>query len=145
MNKRGFTLIELLATITLMGVIIAIGVPSFNNINQRIKNNMLNTKINFITEASILYGEDNINELENSSKTYNNYKCLNIIVSSLVPVYIDSDNDNKCLNNNSDYKIGCIIDPSNKNNYLDQMKIIIYYKDNKVKAIVDQNNNLTCS
>ena len=109
MNKRGFTLIELLATITLMGVIIVIGVPSFNNINQRIKNNMLNTKINFITEASILYGEDNINELENSSKTYNNYKCLNIIVSSLVPVYIDSDNDNKCLNNNSDYKIGCII------------------------------------
>ena len=42
MNKRGFTLIELLATITLMGVIIAIGVPSFNNINQRIKNNMFN-------------------------------------------------------------------------------------------------------
>ena len=40
MNKKGFTLVELLAVIVVLGLIIAIAVPSINAISIKIKENM---------------------------------------------------------------------------------------------------------
>ncbi len=139
MNKKGFTLIELLAVISLISLILAISVPSFTNINKLIKNNMLKRKLDYINEKAILYGEDRIDLIKNSNKLYNNYQCLNIKVHDLVDDYIESDN-----NCEFDSYI-CILDPSNDNKYLDNLDIIIYFKNDKIYSIINQDNNLSCS
>ncbi len=139
MNKKGFTLIELLAVITLISLILAISVPSFTNINKLIKNSMLKRKLDYINEKAILYGEDRIDLIKNSNKLYNNYQCLNIKVHDLLDDYIESDNNCEF----DSYK--CILDPSNDNKYLDNLDIIIYFKNDKIYSIINQDNNLSCS
>ncbi len=145
MGKRGFTLIELLAVVVLIGVVMGIALPSVTGINKMIKKSMLNSKIKFIEEASVLYGEDYLDNLKDRETYYNGYKCLSVIASDLVPNYLDSDNDNYCLTKDSSLNVGCLVDPSSNNNYLDKLEIIIYLKDNEVKAVANQDNSLLCS
>ena len=147
MNKNGFTLIELLAVITLLGVIGGIAFVSVNGINRSIQENMLEKKVEMIEEAAVLYGEEYKGALANKNdiKKYNGYNCISIIVTDLIPEYLDKDNDNTCLTSNIDAGNGCVVDPSNSENYLDKYEVIIYYKNKRIHAKMDLNNNLTCS
>ena len=144
MNNKGFTLIELLGVIVVLGVIMAIAVPGIGFISKDIKNNMLDKKITLIESAANLLGEDIKSSIIESNLRYEEYPCRSFIVSNLVPNYIDKDNDNNCLTNDTS-GVGCIVDPSDNNNYLDKLEVIIYYKNNKINAKVDKDNNLTCS
>ncbi len=144
MNNKGFTLIELLGVVVILGVIIAIAVPSIGFISKNIKNNMLDKKITLIESSATLLGEDIKSSIVDSNLKYEKYPCRSFIVSNLVPDYIDKDNDNNCLTNDSN-GVGCIVDPSDNNKYLDKLEVIIYYKNNKINAKVDKDNNLTCS
>lgn len=143
MNNKGFTLIELLAVIVLLGVVAAIAIPGIGNLNNTIKNNMLDKKIDIIEEAATLYGEDNKSDIIESSARYNGAACKNYIVSNFVPNYLDKDNENNCLTSSSTGN-GCITDPRNDKNYLDKVKVIIYYKNKRINAKVDMDNKLTC-
>lgn len=145
MNKNGFTLIELLAVIALLGVIGGIAFVSINGINRSIQENMLEKKTEMIEEAAVLYGQDYRGSVINSSKKYNGSSCISIIVSDLIPTYMDKDNDNTCLTSSSVSGNGCVVDPNNKENYLDKYEVIIYYKNKRIHAKMDLNNNLTCS
>ena len=146
MGKRGFTLVELLMVIVVLGIIMAIAIPSIMGVNQSIKDNMLEKKAELIEEAAILLGQDIKGSIISSNKTYKgSYKCKSFIVSDLVPEYLDKDNDNTCLNNDSASTVGCIVDPSDENNYLDKYEVIIYYRNKRMYAVVDTKNNLTCS
>ena len=144
MNKKGFTLIEILAVIVLLGLIGTIAVTSINGVNDNIKKEMLNSKANMIEEAALLYGQNYIGTVKNSSNNYNSNPCINVKVYELVPTYLDKDNDNDCLTSDSTDE-GCIVDPSDKNNYLDNYNIIVYYKNNRIKAKLDIDKNLSCS
>lgn len=149
MGKRGFTLVELLAVIVVLAIIVAIAVPSIMGINQSIKDNMLDKKITMIEEAAVLLGQDFKNRIISSEERYEidsgRYPCVSYIIGNLVPDYLDKDNDNECLNEDSTETEGCIVDPSNQNNYLDKKEVIIYYKYKRIYAIVDIDDNLTCS
>ena len=146
MNKNGFTLIELLAVIALLGVIGGIAFVSINGINRNIQENMLEKKVAMIEEAAVLYGQDYRGSVINSSKKYNGSSCISIIVSDLIKdAYMDKDNDNTCLTSSSVSGNGCVVDPSNSENYLDKYEVIIYYKNKRIHAKMDLNNNLTCS
>ena len=144
MNNKGFTLIELLGVIVVLGVIIAIAVPGIGFISKNIKNNMLDKKIILIESAATIFGNDIKVSIIESNLKYKEYPCRSFIVSNLVPDYIDKDNENECLTRDTN-GIGCIIDPSDNNKYLDKLEVIIYYKNNKINAKVDRDNNLTCS
>ena len=144
MNNKGFTLIELLAVIVLLGVVAAIAIPGIGNLNKTIKKNMLDKKIDIIEEAATLYGEDNKNDIIESINSYKGAPCKNYIVSDFVPNYLDKDNENECLTGSATGN-GCITDPRNDKNYLDKVKVIIYYKNKRVNAKVDIDNSLTCS
>ena len=122
----------------------AIAVPGIGFISKDIKNNMLDKKITLIESAANLLGEDIKSSIIESNLRYEEYPCRSFIVSNLVPNYIDKDNDNNCLTNDTS-GVGCIVDPSDNNNYLDKLEVIIYYKNNKINAKVDKDNNLTCS
>ena len=86
MNNKGFTLIELLGVIVVLAVIMAIAVPSITGINNNIKKNMLNKKIELIEEAALLYGQPLKNKIISPSNknTYNSYKCESMSLCQFV-------------------------------------------------------------
>lgn len=144
-NKNGFTLIELLAVIAILALIVVIAVPSVVGINGLIKQNMLEKKGEIIEEAAVLLGQDMKGSIMASSEKYKTYPCKSVIVSYLVPNYLDKDNENECLKEDSTGTVGCIVDPSDSNKYLDKKKVIIYYKNKRIHAVVDLDDTLSCS
>ncbi len=58
-NKKGFSLVEILAVIVILAIIIGIAFVSGNAIRQRSLERIVNTKIEQIEQAAILYGQDN--------------------------------------------------------------------------------------
>jgi len=145
MNKKGFTLVELLSVIVVLAIVMAIAVPSVIGVNSIIKNNMLDSKVEFIEEAAVLFGQDIKGSVMSSGTKYKNYPCKEYIVSDLVPQYLSKDNENNCLNKESSGNVGCIVDPRDESNYLDKYKVIIYFKNKRIRAIVDTDNTLSCS
>lgn len=145
MGKRGFTLIELLSVIVVLAIIMAIAVPSISAVSKAIKDNMLDKKVTMIEEAAILLAQDVKGSVISSTSTYQSYPCKSMIVSDLVPNYLDKDNDNTCLNASSTETIGCIVDPSDSTNYLDKYEVIVFYKNKRMYAVVDVDNTLQCS
>ena len=134
MNKKGFTLIELLAVIVLLGAIMLIAISSVSGISNAVKQKMYDEKIDFIEEAAVLYGEDLKNNLLESSKKYNDgsnvYNCIMIKVSELVPKYMESDTGSNTY--------PAVVNPKNKDEYLDNLDVIIYIRNRRIKAYVDQ-------
>ena len=156
MNKKGFTLIELLAVIVLLAIVMVIAVPSIGGLIGSVQNNMLKEKATFIEEAAILLGQDIKGSIISSNLKYKNFNCKKFYVTDLVPTYLSKDNDNNCITCSekdslgncitwSEGNIGCIVDPSNEENYLDQYQVIIYYQNKRIRAKLDIDNNLTCS
>ena len=145
MNKKGFTLVELLITIVILALIMVIAVPSIGAITNSIKSNMLEKKASLIEEAAILLGEDIKGSVISSNLKYDGYSCKSFNVKDLVPKYLDKDNDVTCLGEVGATSVGCIVDPSDKDNYLDNYEVIIYYRSKRIYAIVDTDNTLDCS
>ena len=148
MEKKGFTLVELLAVIVLLGIISTVAVTSYTRITKNMKNSMLEEKVKIVEEAAILKGQDLKGYIIESNLKYkikgNSYPCRSFIVSDLVPTYLDKDNNNECLSAISTGTLGCVKDPSNDNNYLDKYEVIIYYKNKRIYAKVDINDELIC-
>ncbi len=59
MNKKGFTLTELLVTIVIIAVISTLATYGILAVSNKIKANMLETKMELILNAAEIYGEDN--------------------------------------------------------------------------------------
>lgn len=56
-NNRGFTLVEIISVIVLLGLIIGITVPSVMIASTNVKKKTLQTKIDNIEQAAVLYGQ----------------------------------------------------------------------------------------
>jgi prepilin-type N-terminal cleavage/methylation domain-containing protein len=59
MKSKGFTLVELLATISIIGIIIAIAVPSYINLSASVKHKTYDNKISVIVSKAKVYASDN--------------------------------------------------------------------------------------
>lgn len=103
-NKKGFTLIELLSVIILISLLLGIGVPGISRISSNMKKKALNTKINLIEQAGILYGQDNKAMLQTDSncKTEDgDITCKKIAIKKLIEDdYLDSENHNDVIYKN---------------------------------------------
>jgi len=58
MSNRGYSLVELLVTITMLGLLIGIAIPSYNSISNYIRNNQRENKIKNIEIAGKKYAFD---------------------------------------------------------------------------------------
>ena len=141
MDKKGFTLVELLGVIVIIGVILVIAIPSVIGISKLIQDNMREKKAEIIEQAAIHLGQDVKGSIMASDKKYDGKPCRSILISDLVPNYLDSDTGSSCINKGG---TGCVVDPADNNNYMDEKEIIIYYKNKRIYAIVDLKDNLDC-
>lgn len=57
-NNRGFTLVEIISVIALLGLIIGISVPSIMVASTNTKKKTLQTKVDNIEKAAVLYGQN---------------------------------------------------------------------------------------
>ncbi len=82
-NKKGFTLVELLAVIGVLAILMTIAVPGILSISNKMKERGLNSKLEAIEEATVIYVQQNSNQIKKelqtkyglSSCTSNNSMC----------------------------------------------------------------------
>ena len=101
-KKNGFTLVELLAVIVILGILIAIAVPSVLTISKKIKANMYDNKLKTISAAVSLWADDNKRICSSYIEDLTVEDLINgSIVQNFKGNYIKSDEDNKTtvLNN----------------------------------------------
>ena len=77
-NKKGFTLVEILATITLLGVLVSIAVPSIIYVNNNLKEKTYNTEKDLILLASEEYARGE------NYKLFNNSDCIILNTQTLI-------------------------------------------------------------
>ncbi len=87
--KRGFTLVELLAVIALIGILITISIPAYNNIKKKAAERTLENKIDMLEVAAYNYGNDNINAVKNNPEDF-----FGLTIAELIEAgYITSESD----------------------------------------------------
>lgn len=69
-NKSGFTLVEIISVIVLLGIVVGITVPTVMITSNNIKKKTLETKIDNIEKAAVLYGQKNRNKFNKTSCTF---------------------------------------------------------------------------
>ncbi len=132
LGNSAFTLVEILAAITIIGLIVAVAVPSIATINKKVNERLFETKKELILSAAELYAQDSKNIY--SSCTETGSPGCNISVGVLITQnYIKPDikkDDENCTN---EYSEGCIINPINKE-ILNEVQINITYKKKTFEA-----------
>ena len=133
-NKKGFTLVELLSVIVLIGLLLGLGIPGINRIKQNMNKKSLNTKINLIEQAAVLWGQDNKTLLQKddcSDVDNDNKKCYKIKIEELISEdYLESESHNDITYTNP-------VD----NSELKDKCVYVYKKNNRVYASFSISNN----
>jgi prepilin-type N-terminal cleavage/methylation domain-containing protein len=101
-NKKGFTLVELLAVLVIMAALITIAVPNVITLAKKVKVNMFCEKVDLLVTNAKLYGQDNIDAIEEG-------KLNSVSVAALVNYGYAKKDNNKCESGNSSNP--CIKDP----------------------------------
>ena len=73
--KKGFTLVELLAVITILSVVMSVALFSVISIRNDSLEHIVDTKIDLIEQAAVLYGQENPSAINNTT-------CEEIVISS---------------------------------------------------------------
>lgn len=63
-DKRGFTLVEILAVLLILGLLMTIAIPSIFSISNRINRRGLETKLEIIEDAAVVYAQNNSNKIK---------------------------------------------------------------------------------
>ena len=126
-NKSGFTLTEILVVIVIIGIILAISVPSIVHVRKRINERLFESKKEQILIAAELYGKDK-----------------NIITDTVIYVYtlIEEDylsgeiskNDTNCFGAHTEK--GCVLNPIDDSS-LNNVRILIKRTGKTIIAIWD--------
>lgn len=126
-NKKGFTLIELLCVIALLAIISVVATASIINLSNKSKDNLYCAKIEMIESEAERFGVKYELELNNSEKLYNGYKSIKIKIQDLVDAgKLETDKKDNVIN-------------PKDNSIMNDLDIILYLKNNQVKAEIPNN------
>lgn len=159
-NNRGFTLVEIISIIALLGLIIGICVPSIMVASTNTKKKTLQTKVDNIEKAAVLYGQDNREEFTENCQINETeyYECMGKIkvkdlISEIIQKqddgswkvvrdqYINYDEENPEVEETelgNDTKLrtkGKIKNPIDESKNLNECEIQIYKKYGKIYAV----------
>lgn len=160
-NNKGFTLVEIISVVVILGLLAIISIPIVSNVSDNIKKKTLNTKIENIEKAAVLYGQ---NHRENFNTTCNGEgkPCYNITGDCKCYEEIDADNNIVDINvekliseglieEDATVEIGgtptkVITNSLNEEEYLNNCQIQIYQKYGKIYAtyLAKNTDNETC-
>lgn len=128
--KKGFTLIEVLAVIVILSIVIGMALYSSNRVKNSSLEELLQSKINNLESAAIMYGQDNQEELNESCTILEvDYSaCMTVTVNDLIDAsyYKSTEID-------SEGKVTLINNVTNES-MLDD-KLTIYRKNNRIYAL----------
>lgn len=135
MNNKGFTLVEIISIIVILGIVITISVPLISNASLNVKKKTLNTKIDNIEKAAILYAQEN-------RENFDNYSCSNCsgISNDLCSCYNEIITVSKLLDegilieDKLDGTNKVIVNPIDENKYLNNCEVQVYMKYDKIYA-----------
>ena len=141
MNKKGFTLVELLAVIAILAIVITIGLISVTRVRENALKKVVDTKIEQIEQAAILYGQENPNVIKTSCTDHEktvveatNYT-PSFCVTVTAGVLIDNNFFESSYLDEVNGKTDLINDVTGKSMLNDT--VIIYRRNNRIYSIID--------
>lgn len=132
-NKKGFTITEILVVIAIIGIILAISIPSIISIRKRSNERLLESKKDIILVAAELYAKDKNFQSTTRVKIYE-------LVNN---GYVNADvkqNQKNCKGSNTSK--GCVINPVN-NRSLNEKEILIKLSNDGYVAVWDNEQAMT--
>ena len=146
MNK-GFTLVELMVVIVIMAIITMIGYTGITAVQQNIKENLWDGKVDAILSGAEAYGEDNKNLLTGTcsidgSNVSNctSLKVDDLIKSNYVPTdeerCVEYDENSNCINSKETI-INESVPEDDPNYYANDLNVYIYLENNVVYAVLE--------
>src|SRR5690554_817143 len=72
-NQKGFTLVELMVVVVIIGILVAIAVPIYNNITESAKEKALESNHRILVGAITAYRADNDGDMPGSDYSFEEY------------------------------------------------------------------------
>lgn len=142
MKKNGFTLVELLAVIIILTLVITIAFVSVTRIREESLKKVVETKIEQIEQAAILYGQENPNVIKTSCTDHEktvveatNYT-PSFCVTVTAGVLIDNNFFESSYLDEVNGKTDLINDVTGKS--MREDTVIIYRRNNRIYSIIDE-------
>ena len=142
MKKNGFTLVELLAVIIILTLVITIAFVSVTRVREESLKRVVETKVEQIEQAAILYGQENPNVIKTSCTDHEktvveatNYTpsfCITVTAG----VLIDNNFFESCYLDEVNGKTDLINDVTGKS--MREDTVIIYRRNNRIYSIIDE-------
>lgn len=142
MKKNGFTLIELLAVIIILTLVITIAFVSVTRVREESLKRVVETKVEQIEQAAILYGQENPNVIKTSCTDHEktvveatNYT-PSFCVTVTAGVLIDNNFFESSYLDEVNGKTDLINDVTGKS--MREDTVIIYRRNNRIYSIIDE-------
>ena len=142
MKKNGFTLVELLAVIIILTLVITIAFVSVTRIREESLKRVVETKVEQIEQAAILYGQENPNVIKTSCTDHEkevvaatNYT-PSFCVTVTAGVLIDNNFFESSYLDEVNGKTDLINDVTGKS--MREDTVIIYRRNNRIYSIIDE-------
>lgn len=142
MKKKGFTLVELLAVIIILTLVITIAFVSVTRVREESLKRVVETKVEQIEQAAILYGQENPNVIKTSCTDHEktvveatNYTpsfCITVTAG----VLIDNNFFESSYLDEVNGKTDLINDVTGKS--MREDTVIIYRRNNRIYSIIDE-------
>ncbi len=142
MKKKGFTLVELLAVIIILTLVITIAFVSVTRVREESLKRVVETKVEQIEQAAILYGQENPNVIKTSCT---NHEKTVVEATNYTPSFCITVTAGVLIDNNffeSSYldevngKTDLINDVTGKS--MREDTVIIYRRNNRIYSIIDE-------
>ena len=141
-KKNGFTLVELLAVIIILTLVITIAFVSVTRVREESLKRVVETKVEQIEQAAILYGQENPNVIKTSCT---NHEKTVVEATNYTPSFCITVTAGVLIDNNffeSSYldevngKTDLINDVTGKS--MREDTVIIYRRNNRIYSIIDE-------